>query len=348
MTAQSPTSVIVRQLTSKDTERWDAFVERMPEATFFHRAGWKEVLERAFEHPAYFLFAESGGEICGVLPLGHVRSRLFGNSLISTPFCVYGGSVGVSREVCEQLDLEAVRLAEELGVDHLELRQRAKCHRDWPSKDLYVTFRKPMASDPEQNLLAIPRKQRAMVRKGIQAGLVSRSDTGPDAVYSAYSESLRNLGTPVFSRRYFRILQDVFGDDCEMLTVHSGDQLVAGVVSFFFRDEVLPYYGGGGEAARALKANDFMYWEVMRRACERGYRLFDFGRSKRGTGSFDFKRNWGFEPQPMSYEYHLVKAAAVPDINPLNPKYRLFIEAWKMLPLPVSRMLGPALARNLG
>ncbi len=341
-------SIQIRHLVATDAARWDAFVDQHPDATFFHRAGWKTVLEQAFEHDAPYLFAESNGEICGVLPLGHVRSRLFGNALVSTPFCVYGGSVGASVEVCDQLDAAACRLAEERRVNHLELRYHAPRHDGWPRKALHVTFRKPIDPDPEQNLLAIPRKQRAMVRKGIQARLVSRLDGGVDAVHRAYSESVRNLGTPVFSRRYFRILKAVFGDDCEALTVHDGQRLVAGVLNFYFRDEVLPYYGGGTAAARQLKANDFMYWEVMRRACERGCRLFDFGRSKIDTGAFDFKRNWGFEPQPLSYEFHLIRATQVPDVNPLNPKYRLFIEGWKRLPLPISQVLGPLLSRSLG
>ncbi|MBK1694737.1 peptidoglycan bridge formation protein FemAB [Chromatium weissei] len=339
----------IRQLSVQDMTRWDAFVEQQSNATFFHRAGWKTVLEQSFGHAAYYLFAESTqGEILGILPLAHIKSRLFGNTLISTPFCVYGGSVAVNKETIQQLDAAACRLAEELQVDCLELRQRSSFHHDWPSKNLYVTFRKPIDADSEKNLLAIPRKQRAMVRKGIQAGLVSDIEDGIDLAHQVYSESVRNLGTPVFSRRYFRILKDVFGTNCEALIVRHGQKVVAGVVNFYFRDEVLPYYGGGIAAARELKANDFMYWEVMRRASERGYRLFDFGRSKQGTGSFDFKRNWGFEPEPMHYEYHLVNAKQIPDINPLNPKYRLFIAAWKRLPLPISQLIGPLLSRNLG
>ncbi|MBV5307934.1 MAG: FemAB family PEP-CTERM system-associated protein [Chromatium okenii] len=343
------TSVHIRQLSAKDMTRWDAFIEQQLNATFFHRAGWKTVLEQSFGHTAYYLFAESAqGDILGILPLAHIKSRLFGNTLISTPFCVYGGSIAISNEIVQQLDAAACRLAEELQVDCLELRQRSFCHTDWPSKNLYVTFRKPIDADPEKNLLAIPRKQRAMVRKGIQAGLVSCFDDDIDTAHQVYSESVRNLGTPVFSKRYFRILKNVFKKDCEALTVRHGDTVVAGVVNFYFRDEVLPYYGGGTTAARELKANDFMYWEVMRNASERGCRLFDFGRSKQGTGSFDFKRNWGFEPEPINYEYHLVKAKQIPDVNPLNPKYRLFIAAWKRLPLPVSRLIGPLLSRNLG
>ncbi len=168
-------------------------------------------------------------------------------------------------------------------------------------------------------------------------------------MYDLYSESVRNLGTPVFSRHYFYMLKDAFGDDCELLTITSRGEPVSAVMSFYFKDEVLPYYGGGSFQARAVKANDFMYWQVMNRALQRGdVRTFDFGRSKRGTGSHDFKIHWGFEPRPLHYEYHLVRATTLPDINPLNPKYRMFIKAWRKLPLRVSQLVGPRVARSLG
>lgn len=120
------------------------------------------------------------------------------------------------------------------------------------------------------------------------------------------------------------------------------------MLSFYFRDEVLPYYAGDDAAARALAANDFKYWELMRRACERGCRVFDYGRSKLGTGPYAFKKNWGFEPQPLSYEYRLYKRDSVPQNNPANPKYRAFIALWKRLPLGVANALGPHIVRNLG
>ncbi|MCP5195979.1 MAG: FemAB family PEP-CTERM system-associated protein [Gammaproteobacteria bacterium] len=335
-------------LDAASVARWDAFVDASPGATFFHRAGWAEVLRQAFGHDAYFLYAEADGAIQGILPLGHIRSRLFGNALISTPFCVLGGAVG-AEDTCAALENAAIDLAQALRVDYLELRHAQPRHPDWPAKrELYVNFRKTIDPDPEVNLKAIPRKQRAMVRKGIEAGLQGEIDTGIDRLYLAYSESVRNLGTPVFSRRYFATLKAVFGPDCEVLTVVHQGQSVASVMSFYFRDEVLPYYGGGTALARDLKGNDFMYWELMRRAGERGVRMFDYGRSKIGTGSYSFKKNWGFIPEPLHYEFQLVKANQLPDVNPLNPKYRLFIDAWKRLPLPVSRWLGPFLARSLG
>jgi FemAB-related protein (PEP-CTERM system-associated) len=140
----------------------------------------------------------------------------------------------------------------------------------------------------------------------------------------------------------------VFRDDCDVVTVMDGDTAIASVMNFYFRDEVLPYYGGGTASARQRAANDFMYWEVMRRAADRGCRLFDFGRSKIGTGSHDFKKNWGFSPENLCYRYRLAPGASIPDHNPLNPKYRLFIAGWKQLPLVVANAIGPAIVRGLG
>lgn len=340
---------LVRQLAGTDETRWDAFVHACPEATFFHRAGWRRVLEEVFGHRAHYLYAEVDGRITGVLPLAHVRSFLFGNALISTPFCVYGGVAADDPASADAL-LEAARaLAERLRVDHLELRHRTRHRPQWPCKDaLYVTFRREIEADHERNMLTIPRKQRAMVRKGIKNGLSGTIDGDTDRFFAIYADSVHRLGTPVFPRQYFRALTEIFGSDCDVLTVTHESRPVASVLSFWFRDEVLPYYGGGTLEAREVAGYDFLYWDLMCRAAERGCRIFDYGRSKVGTGSWSFKKNWGFEPEPLLYEYHLVRASGMPDINPLNPKYRLFVAAWKRLPLGLANALGPRLSRSLG
>jgi len=341
-------SQVVRLMQPDDMRRWDQFVFSCPEATFFHRAGWQTVIERAFGHRTWFLYSESDGEIQGILCLAQIKSLLFGNALSSLPFCVYGGIAAVSEPARHALDQAAQALAAQLNVDYLEYRNLRPQHSDWSSKDLYVTFRRKMDADVEQNMLAIPRKQRAMVRKGIKVGLQSSLDQGIERFYYAYSTSVHRLGTPVFSRRYFRLLKETFGEDCELMTITKDDCIISSVMSFYFRDEVLPYYGGGTNQARDVAGNDFMYWELMRRSCERGVAWFDFGRSKQGTGAFDFKKNWGFEPQPLSYEYQLHRNKVVPDHNPLNPKYRLFIKAWQKLPLSLANFLGPYIVKNLG
>jgi FemAB-related protein (PEP-CTERM system-associated) len=328
--------------------RWDAFVADAPQATFFHRSAWRGIIEEVLRHRCHYLYAERNGVITGILPLAEIRSRLFGHSLISTPLCVYGGIVALDADSEAQLTRAAAALAGELRVDYLELRDRELRHADWPVKDLYVSFRKAIDPDHDKNLKAIPRKQRAMVRKGIGLGLEARHGGSVDEFYRVYAESVRNLGTPVLSRKYYARLQQTFGEDCEVTVVTHQGQPVAAVMSFYFRDEVHPYYGGSVALGRNLAANDFMYWSVMQRAVERGARLFDFGRSKQDTGSYHFKKHWGFEPQPLPYAYHLVRATAVPNISPTNRKYSLFIKAWQRLPLPVSCALGPWLARDLG
>jgi FemAB-related protein (PEP-CTERM system-associated) len=330
---------------------WDAFVSLHPDGTFFHRAAWREVIQRAFGHRTYYLTARRAGAIVGVLPLGLQSSLLFGKSLISVPMCVYGGPLAADEAALSALLEAAEALMRELGLPVMEwrTRQAAPAGANWQVRDdLYATFRKEIAADDETNLKAIPRKQRAMVRKGIDRGLVSLVHRDTDRLHRVYAESVRNLGTPVFSRRYFAIMAEVFGDDLDILTVREGGEDRAAVLNFYWRDEVLPYYGGGTARARECYANDFMYWEVMRHAAARGCRLFDFGRSKFGTGAFAFKKNWGFTPEPLPYRYFLAPGAAIPDHNPLNPKYRLLIAAWKKLPLPLANLLGPPIVRGLG
>ncbi|MDE2399173.1 MAG: FemAB family PEP-CTERM system-associated protein [Burkholderiales bacterium] len=328
---------------------WDAYVLAHPRATFFHRAGWQRVLRRAFRHPGHYLYVEDGGRITGVLPLAHVKSLLFGNALASLPFAVYGGVVADDEAVASRLRAEAQRLAKSLGVDHLELRNLERTQPDWPEQDLYVTFRKAILPDEEANMLAIPRKQRAMVRKGIKNGLSATVDPGVERFFAVYADNVHRHGTPAMPRRYFQALRDEFGDDCEVLTVCDAQgRVISSVLSFYFRDEVLPYYAGDAEAARELAGNDFKYWELMRRACARGLKVFDYGRSKQGTGSYAFKKNWGFEPQPLHYEYCLYKHDQVPQNNPNNAKYKLLIEAWRRMPIGLANWLGPFIVKSLG
>ena len=329
--------------------RWDAFVEACPEATFFHKAGWQRIVGEVFGHRTHFLYAERSGVIEAVLPLAQVKSVLFGNTLVSLPFAVYGGVAANSAAAGEALELEAQAIARRLGVDHLELRNLRQRHPEWPLQDLYVRFRKELAPEVEANMLAIPRKQRAMVRKGIKNGLRSEIDGDCSRFFALYADNVHRHGTPALPRRYFEALQRVFGADCEALTVVDGaGRPLSGVLSFYFRDEVLPYYAGDEPSARDLAANDFKYWELMRRSCERGVKVFDYGRSKQGTGSYSFKKNWGFEPQPLFYEYCLYRRDSIPQNNPSNAKYRLLIETWRRLPIGLANWLGPFIVRNLG
>jgi FemAB-related protein (PEP-CTERM system-associated) len=341
--------IIVEELTEQEFAQWDAYVASCPEATFFHRAGWKRVVERSFGQSTHFLVASSGGRIRGLLPLAHYKSRLFGNALISNGCCMGGGPIADDDRTHDALDVAACSLMDTLKADFLEYRRPSRRHFEWASRDdLYVTFERAIEPGEEQNLKQIPRKQRAVVRKAIDAGLVAEIDTTVDRFYPLYAETVHRLGTPVFAKSYFSNLLEEFGTDCEVLTVSSKGKPVSSVLSFYFRDRVMPYYAGAGEGAREVGANDFMYWRLMRHAVDRGYGIFDFGRSKIGSGPCAFKKNWGFEPTPVLHEYRVAGGGEVPEINPRNPKYRIFIAMWKKLPLSVANLLGPQIVRNIG
>ncbi|MEN3950851.1 FemAB family XrtA/PEP-CTERM system-associated protein [Iodidimonas sp. SYSU 1G8] len=342
-------SLIVTRLSADRHEQWDAYVQRAPSATFFHLSGWKVAIENAFGHDCPYLLAESAGEIVGVLPLVRIKSLLFGHMISSSAFAVYGGPVADTPAALRALVEAASALTDSVGADYLELRGRAPTGLGWPAKDqTYATFRRAISADPDANLKAIPRKQRAVVRKAIDRGLTGTVDAGLDRFFLQYATSVRNLGTPVFPRRWFAELLRVFHGSSDILTIEHDGRPVSSVLNFYFRDEVLPYYGGGGREARALGANDFMYYDLMCRAGARGATLFDFGRSKVGSGAFAFKRNFGFEAAPLHYEYYLPQGGPLPDASPNNPKYRLMIQVWSRLPLGVANALGPRVSRYLG
>jgi FemAB-related protein (PEP-CTERM system-associated) len=339
----------IRLLDTATREKWDAFVETCPGATFFHRAGWQDVIRNSFGHDTHFFLSEQGDEITGVLPLTEIRSLLFGHALISNAFSVSGGPVGVDEAACQALDARALTLFQGGNASYLEYRSATRTRSSWATRDnLYAGFSGPLAADEAENLKQIPRKQRAVVRKAGEAGLTWRIDDDVDTLHELYAISVHNLGTPVFSKLYFQNLIRVFAPNCDILTVSHGGKAVAAVLSFYFRDRVMPFYTGSLPEARKLGANDLMYWQLMRHGAARGARVFDFGRSKVGTGPYHFKKNWGFTPQPIAHQFLMKPGVAMPDHNPLNPRYRTKIALWKRLPLAVANRLGPIIVRNIG
>ena len=338
---------VVRELTLRDVERWDRFVLDHPAATFCHRAGWARVLRRAFGYDTRFLYVEQGERITGVLPLVAVRSRLFGTYLVSSAFAVYGGPICADDTARRLLTNRARELADVLDVDYLEYRSRTPVEPSWAHKsDLYVTFQRPLGTDPQALLAGLSAKRRN-IKKAEKLGVTATLDQDLERFYDVFATSTRNLGTPVLPQRYFQAIWEEFADDVEILTVAANDAPLSAAMLFYFRDDAHCYYVGNTPAARDAAASDYMWWRAMARGIERGCKSFDMGRSKRDTGSFEFKRRWGVEPTPLHYEYYLRRGTAVPDNNPLNPKYRLFIETWKRLPLPVANRLGPLVIKGL-
>ena len=325
---------------------WDEFVTRQPGGTFFHRTGWQRAVERTFGYSSHCLAAWRGGRIAGVLPLFRVPTLPWGHSLVSAPQAVYGGPLADGADSLEALLRNARTLGEKLGVRYIEFRNMAPLE-GLPGKDLYVTFRRPILPTADENMAAIPKNQRRSIRIGTKSGLTYEMGREAllDPFYALYSHSVRNLGTPVFPRSLFSNLLAEFPSDCSILLVRREGRPVAAVLTFVFGDEILPYYAGARREEFRYGVNDFMYWSLLCYGMERGCKVFDFGRSKKGSGSYDFKRHWGFEATPLHYQYQLIRQRSIPDLNPRNPKFSLAIEAWKRMPLWLSQRLGPALVR---
>jgi FemAB-related protein (PEP-CTERM system-associated) len=338
--------------------RWDDFVQTSPQGTFFHLLKWRDLIARNFGYEPFYLCAEEKGKILAVLPLFLVRSLLCGKSLSSLPVGVYGGVVSESEEATELLLNEARELAHRYQVGHLEIRGNPygscndyveeRLNAQFTRSDHHVTFLREIEASAESNLARVPRKQRRMIRQAQKNGLRARmEDDRLRDCYEVYAESLRNLGTPIYSYKFFQDLKRTFGEQCRIMLIESQDKVVAGVMSFFYKDQVLPYYAGSLPGVRHLAPNDFMYWELICYGAANGYKVFDFGRSKKDTGSFAFKRHWGFQPLPLPCFYYQLGRKKAADTVSLNSQLQWAIRLWRRLPLRVTMALGPRIAPHL-
>ncbi len=334
--------------------RINAFLAERPDATPFHLPAWLDAAAQGTGNGACALVAECNGEIAAYLPLNEIHSPLFGRMLASSGFAVGGGLLARDGFDPAPIFAAAEELAQRLSIPAIELRGGLlpQSRAGWQIKDKsHCGFIAPLAADDEAQLLAIPRKQRAEVRKGLEQALevtTGSAQVDRDAHYAVYAESVRNLGTPVFPRALFEEVLDHFGADADILTIRHDGKPVASVLSLYHRGAVMPYWGGGIRDARRLRANDRMYFELMLHARRRGCAHFDFGRSKTGSGAYDFKRNWGFEPEPLSYASWTAPGSDVRDADPTSAKHAMQIALWRKLPLGLANRIGPMIARGLG
>ena len=327
--------------------QWDAFVMQHEQGTLFHLIVWQRIIARSFGYRPLYLAAMDEGEIRGVLPLFLVANPLTGRTLISTPFAVYGGICAADQPAHDALIEAASALAQKQKVEYLELRLREPDpSTGFPIKELYVSFDTAIDPDPERLMKALPRDTRYMIRKGQKAGLrATRGHEHLDIFYEIYAQSVRNLGTPVFAKKFFRIVLEELGESAEISVIWKDQIAVSSVLSFRFRDWILPYYGGSTLEGRQCAANNFMYWELLESARQRGIRNFDFGRSKLGTGSYSFKSDWNMRERPLPYQFYLVKRREMPNFSPANPRFKRITELWKKMPFPLTKVFGPALVK---
>lgn len=340
-------TVRVLPLEPSDSENWESFVRSHPHGSFFHQLGWKRVMEKTYGYEPYYFLAKRGERVTGIAPAFLVSSWMTGRCLISIPFAVYGGICAEDDSSRQALVGHLERLASDLDVEYLEFRNReGGTDTNYIPNKRYATFTLSITGDTEAVYRAFPKDIRYMIRKAEKAEL--RALRGFDQLEQFYylmTINLRRLGTPAFPRSLFENLIREYSDQIDLTLVYSGNEPVAGGMSFFFRDSVQPYYIGSKLEAKAVAGNNFLWWELIKLAASTGHTTFDFGRSKVGSGNYDFKKKWNPRIEPLDYQVRLFNRKEIPNFSPANPKFEFATNVWKKLPLGVTRLVGPRVVR---
>lgn len=332
-----------------ETEWWDDFVRRQPAARGPHLSGWKKVIEESFGHTCIYLMAVENGELHGVLPLVHVRSRWFGSFLISVPFLNYGGIVAENDVARDGLFCSARELAATRRAAYVELRHETPRLKNVPTKQHKVSMLLDLPEEPEKLWNEFKPKLRSQIRKPQKAGLSIRIGREEELAhfYEVFSINMRDLGTPVYAQNFFAQILKNFPESAWICSILLQDQPVAAGFVFGFRDTLEIPWASSLRRYNHLAANMLLYWSVLEFAIKKGYRRFDFGRCTPGENTFKFKAQWGAQPVPLYWQYWLANGSELPELAPTNPKYQLAINVWQRLPLWVTRLIGPAIIRNI-
>lgn len=334
---------------SGNATEWDAYVASLPAATNYHQYAWRRVVEKAFGHDTHFLAVREEGRMCGVLPLVHMKSRLFGSFLVSLPFFNYGGVLADSPEAEESLLKKAEDLRKETGAAHVELRHYRSKVDVLPAKQHKVTMVLKLESTAEAQWKAFNAKLRNQIRKAEKCGLTTAVGGLEllDGFYDVFARNMRDLGTPVYGKEFFRHILSELPDTTRIIAVkHDSGAIAAGILTWFAGTVEIPWASSIADY-KSMCPNNMLYWEALQFAIGMGAERFDFGRSTPDEGTFNFKKQWGAEPEPLSWQYLMEAGASLPDLNPKNPKFDMAIRVWQKLPVVLTRVLGPRIVRSI-
>lgn len=342
--------VNVRVIDDREASRWDAFVASDERASNYHRYLWRQVMERGCGCRTHYLLAETGdGAVLGVLPLAQLQSRLFGNFLVSLPYFNYGGGLAATAAADAALVGRAADLASALGASHLELRETVPRGEQWPVRTDKVAMVLPLAGDADAQFAAFGAKLRSQVRRPEREGATVERGGAEllDRFYAVFARNMRDLGTPVYGREFFRAIMAGVGDGAEVVVVSvNGSPAAAGLIVHHRETTEIPWASSLREWNR-VGVNMLLYWAVIQAAIARGSRWFDFGRSTEGAGTYRFKAQWGAQPRPLYWHYWLRNGQALPGLSPSNPRFAIAIEAWRRMPVWAANLVGPRIVRYL-
>ncbi len=328
---------------------WDEYALRMAPDDLYYRWAWREIIQETFGHEPYYLAAVEGGKISGVLPLVSIRSRLFGNSLVSMPFFSHGGILAETQQAREKLLSGAAELAGELHARHIELRQGDECEIPWVGQSFKVRMEINLPPTVDEYSSGLSSSRRKRIRYNLKQGFHAEWG-GLEAVpifYTIFATNMRNLGTPVYPREFFENQIRRFPDNIRILTLRDGTNPVAAAFLTAHRDTLELPWAASLPEARKREAPMVMYWTLIQRAIEDGFKKVDLGRCSPGSGNHVFKKHWNPVERPLHWYYWLAPGASIPQLRPDNSKFKLAVELWKRLPLRIANGLGPHVVRSI-
>ena len=339
----------IATLQDTDATKWDQFVLGSEMASVYHLTGWRDVIERSFGHRTHYLMAMEGDEILGILPLVFMKSILFGRSLVSLPFFNYGGIYADRLDIRQLLLQEAVGLANREKASYIELRHYGSCDLGLRSKTAKVAMILALPSTAEELWSGFRPKLRSQIRRAEREGMEVRLGGVNllDGFYRVFSTNMRDLGTPVYPKAFFRNIIETFPTASKILTILYKQQPVASGFLVASKGKVEIPWASSLRQYNPLAPNMLLYWQSLKNSCDCGYAQFDFGRSTIESPTYKFKQQWGARPLQLHWDYWLPAGSRLPEISPSNPKYRLRIAAWKRLPLAMANVLGPRIVRHI-
>ncbi len=334
----------------QDRIRWNRYVLASKTASCYHLVEWKDVIKNSFGHRSWYLLSEDEtGRVNGILPLVQIKSALFGNFLVSLPYFNYGGSCADSEGITRQLLAAAIEIGKELKAQHIELRHTFAVN-EWKEKTSKVVMTLALPEKADDLWKSFPSKLRSQVQRPVREGMYASlgREENLDAFYGIFAENMRDLGTPVYGKDFFRHILRTFPESSWICTIYTKDrEPVAAGFLVGFKDVLEIPWASSLRRYNRFSPNMLLYWSVLKLACERGYRIFDFGRSTPNEGTFRFKEQWGAKPVQLYWHYWMRNGQPMPELNPHNPKYRMAIGAWQRMPLFLTNLIGPHIVKNL-
>jgi len=327
------------------------YVNNTDNTSLYHLTEWCSLINHVFKHDTYYFYAKSvSNEIIGILPVVRIKSKLFGNYMVSMPYFNYGGAIANHSYIEEDLMEKAISIAKELNVKHIEFRDiKHRKQAGWPVRTDKVNMIMQLPENINVLNKKLGSKIRAQIkrpqREGVQ--IINGHIELCDEFYDVFSHNMRDLGTPVYSKKLFIEILKTFPDKSQIFIVRLQNKPVGAAFLISFSKKLEIPWASTLKKYNSLGINMYMYWEILKYAIENKYQEFDFGRSTINSGTYRFKKQWGAVPLQLYWHYWLNDGEKLPQLNITNEKYKFAIKVWKNLPLIFTNWIGPKLVKNL-